>query len=463
MVWFCNALQILAGVRLEPDARKIPFKNPDARISVLWRRRRRVRFPSHETIRQGHRAPTKETPMPDLLSELLKHDDRTMITRRTLLQALGVAAVAAPVSALAQGRCMLTYGTPACNTTPIPPLFEPTGWKTVALDHLTFRVAEYRKEAAFYIALMGWTLRNDDGTQAVLDVGDWGSVVFKQAAAASMDTAAGGGGRGGPVRAVVESFCFVIDPWNAARVEAALRARGLAPVAENDGKGFESFHVKDPDGFALQISNGNGLARDRRTPSNVTLAEPAPFAPTGWKTVWLDHLSFGVTNYKESVSFYSNLLGWKETYDEGSQNELMIGDVGDAILRGGNPLDPDFGKPNARGRRGGAGDDANAAAAAPRGTPARRASIDHISFGISPWDTDGVKSELEKRGLKAQIDTSSRHLGPDGTYVPDEIHTAAFKSYHTTTPNGYNLQISYVTRANRLALPNAVKPKSTGE
>jgi hypothetical protein len=120
----------------------------------------------------------------------------------------------------------------------------------------------------------------------------------------------------------------------------------------------------------------------------------------------------------------------------------MIGDVGDAIIRGGNPLDPDFGKPNARSRRGG--------------------SIDHISFGISPWDTDGVKAELEKRGLKAQIDTSSRHLGPDGTYVPDDIHTAAFKSYHTTTPNGYNLQISYVTHDNRLALPNAVRPKPTG-
>ena len=101
------------------------------------------------------------------------------------------------------------------------------------------------------------------------------------------------------------------------------------------------------------------------------------------------------------------------------------------------------------------------------GGAARRAQagarIDHISFGISPWDTDGVKAELEKRGLRAQIDTSSRHLGPDGTYVPDEIHTAAFKSYHTATPNGFNLQISYVTHDNRLALPNAVRPKPTGD
>ena len=62
-----------------------------------------------------------------------------------------------------------------------------------------------------------------------------------------------------------------------------------------------------------------------------------------------------------------------------------------------------------------------------------------------------MKAELEKRGLRAQIDTSTG----------DEIHVAAFKSYHTATPNGYNLQISYVTRDNRLALPNAVRPKPT--
>ena len=79
---------------------------------------------------------------------------------------------------------------------------------------------------------------------------------------------------------------------------------------------------------------------------------------------------------------------------------------------------------------------------------------------MAPWDTDGVKRELETRGLKATIDTSSRHKGPDGTWVPDEIHTAAFKSYHTDTPNGYNLQISYVTHNNRLALANAVNPKT---
>ncbi len=194
--------------------------------------------------------------MDDVLARLLNDYDRGMIARRRVLQLLGVAAVSAPLSAFAQGRCMTTFGTPACNTDPIAPPFAPTGWSTTSLDHLTFLLADYRKEAAFYVALMGWKLRSDDGKQAVLDIGDWGSVVFKQASADALEAAAEArGGRRGPVHAVVESFCFVIAPWNAKTVEAELRKRGLMPIAENDGKGFESFHVKDPDGFDLQISS----------------------------------------------------------------------------------------------------------------------------------------------------------------------------------------------------------------
>jgi catechol 2,3-dioxygenase-like lactoylglutathione lyase family enzyme len=354
----------------------------------------------------------------------------TIISRRALLQTLGVAVVGTPMSLLAQGRCMRTFGIPACNTDPIPPVFKPTGWKTVALDHLLFHVADHQKEAAFYAAVMGWTLRNDDGKQAVMDVGNWGTVIFRHAPADSFPVPAPGGrGNREPVHAIVKSFCFAIAPWNAKTIEAELKKRGLAATADNDGRGFESFHIVDPDGFDLQICNANGFVKTRKMPGMAKTMQP-PFEPTGWKTVWLDHLSFGVGNYKASTSFYTNLLGWKETYDEGSQNECMMGDVGDIIIRGGNPLAPP-------------------GAAAPRDSR----GIDHISWGIQPWDTDGVKAELEKRGLRAQVDTSTG----------DEIHVAAFKSYHTFTPNGYNLQISYVTQQNRLALPNAVKPKPTAK
>jgi catechol 2,3-dioxygenase-like lactoylglutathione lyase family enzyme len=297
-------------------------------------------------------------------------------------------------------------------TAPIPALFPPTHWRTVALDHLLFEVPDAHREAAFFVALMGWTPRKADDSSVVLDIGKWGTAVFRR----------------GPVqRSVVRSFCFVIEPWNAKTVESELRARGLTPIHEDGPHGFESVRVRDPDGFDLQIANGNGQVRERRSAGPPLSLGAVPFPATGWTTVWLDHLSFTVTNYKESAAFYSGLMGWRPTYDEGSQHELMIGDIGEVIIRGGNPNNP-----------------------AQRSAGARQARVDHISFGISPWDTDGVKADLQKRGLDADVDTST----------VDEIHVAPYKSYHTETPAGYNLQISFVTEKNRLALSNAVKPRA---
>ena len=184
------------------------------------------------------------------------------------------------------------------------------------------------------------------------------------------------------------------------------------------GRDFQSFHVKDPDGFDLQISNGNRKNR-RQGSANGKTSAPAPFEASNWKTVWLDHISFEVSNYKETVAFYTALLGWKPGTDEGSQNQCEIGDVGGIIIRRGN-----------RGNRGGGAGTVPAA---------RGATIGHIAFGITPFDPDQVKAELEKRALTARVDTGGR----------GDIHTASYKSYHTTTPNGFDLQISATTRANR--------------
>ena len=371
--------------------------------------------------------------MSDELTGLFTAFDYGKLSRRQLLQALGIAGAIRPLSAFAQGQCGgARAGTPECDPTPAKLPFEPTGWKTVLLDHFSCQVADYPKEAAYYATLMNWKIRSDDGKQAMLDIGDWGGLAIRggyvapptppapatppPAAAAGGDAAAGGrgGGRGGggpraPRLAVFDGFCWGIEPWNAKAVEAELKKRGLTPVADNQGKDFQSFHVKDPDRFDLQISNGSRRNRRQGAATSKTSA-PAPFEATSWKTVWLDHISFEVSNYKETVAFYTALLGWKPGMDEGSQNQCEIGDVGDIIIR-----------------RGGGGNRGGGAGAPPT---ARRAAMGHISFGIVPF---------EKRGLTARVDTGGR----------GDIHTAPYKSYHTTTPNGYDLQISATTRANR--------------
>ena len=58
--------------------------------------------------------------------------------------------------------------------------------------------------------------------------------------------------------------------------------------------------------------------------------------------------------------------------------------------------------------------------------------MNHISFGIAGFEPDAVKAELEKRGLSAREDTGNT----------GDIHVTKYKSYHTRTPNGYDLQIS---------------------
>lgn len=392
--------------------------------------------------------------MSDVPTTLFQDYDLGRISRRQLLMALGIAVATRPLSVFAQGQCGgARAGTPGCDTTPAKLPFEPTGWKTVLLDHFSMQVADYQKEAAYFAALMNWKIRSDDGKQAVLDIGDWGGLVIRggyqppapaappavppATPPAGGDPAAAGGragGRGGgrgPRMAAVDSFCWGIEPWDAKKVEVQLKKRGLNPIADNDGKDFQSFHVKDADGFDLQISNGN-MKNRRRGPANGKVAAPAPFASTAWKTVWLDHISFETSNYKEQVAFYNALLGWTPTGDEGSQNETHIGNVGGIIIRRG-------GGGGGRGAAAGAAAGAGTTPAAPPPPVVRRAAIGHISFGLAAFDPDAIKAELEKRGLNAREDT-----GATG-----DIHTAKYKSYHTTTPNGFDLQISNVTRETR--------------
>src|SRR5262249_27422635 len=119
------------------------------------------------------------------------------------------------------------------------------------------------------------------------------------------------------------------------------------------------------------------------------------------------------------------LLGWRGTGDEGSQNDTEIApEIGGLLIRGGNASSPTFTMP-----------------------AARSATMDHIAFGISPFNPDAVAAELCKRGLQASVDAGPTPSSPDSE---KDIHTATYKSYHTRTPNNFNLQISdKVTAAKR--------------
>jgi catechol 2,3-dioxygenase-like lactoylglutathione lyase family enzyme len=373
------------------------------------------------------------------IDRLFRDFDRGRISRREMLRALGLAALAVPAASFAQGagrgdstRRVQRGNLLPADTTHAPAPFDATGWKTVWLDHITYQCTDYPKAAAFYTALMGWQVRSDDGKQVVMDIGDnVGGVIMINGyvppppppTPPAGDSAGGGrgsGGRGGggqrraPVMAKITNFAWGIAPWDTNKVEAELKKRGLNPVADHLGSDFKSFHIKDPDGFDIQVTNGTKANR-RKGNASGKLTAPLPFEPTGWKTSWLDHISYGCSDYKRTVAFYEALLSWTPGRFTGAQSQVDIGEVGGAIIRN---------------RAGG------------------MTSIDHISFGIDGFDPDKVEAELMKRGLGRPNGQDPTHLTVD-TGGGGDIHTSKFKSYHTPDAFAWDLQISNITKSNR--------------
>ena len=123
------------------------------------------------------------------------------------------------------------------------------------------------------------------------------------------------------LRATVEGFGFVIEPWNAKTVEAELKKRGMVHGrADNDGKGLKASASRTRTDGTSRSAIGAGLAKARKTgPDGKVVAAGA---------IRGNELENGLARsplvrccdqlQAKRVSYYTNLLGWKESYDEGS-------------------------------------------------------------------------------------------------------------------------------------------------
>ena len=182
--------------------------------------------------------------MEAMIATMIDDFARGRVTRRQLIQALAMMVTATPAAAAAMPQN-------AQAAAPLPQAFEPTRWKTVALDHISFAVSDYRRSAAFYRDLMGWTVRSDNGSsQATLDINGLGEIIIRnrrQPAAAAADRP--------PATGVINHISWGVAPWDTQTVEAELKRRDLNPRPDMVGDDFKSYHVLDPDGWDLQISN----------------------------------------------------------------------------------------------------------------------------------------------------------------------------------------------------------------
>lgn len=183
--------------------------------------------------------------METAIATLLTQFENGTLTRRQLIQSLAMLALAAPAAAQS------AQPAPA----PAAPAAGPAPWKTVRLDHISYAVADYKRSAAFYRDLMGWQIRDDNGTsQATLNINGIGDIIIRNARPPAANPQPSPPGRP-PLTGVINHVSWGVQPWNTEAVEAELKRRGLTPRPDMQGDDFKSFHVLDPDGWDLQISN----------------------------------------------------------------------------------------------------------------------------------------------------------------------------------------------------------------
>jgi len=163
--------------------------------------------------------------MEHIIAKLLHDFEQGFMSRRQLIQSLAMtaAAAAAPSTAAAEGK----------------------GFKAVGVNHISFQVADYAKTRDFYADLLGMKVLKDTGRQCNLTFGDQGSWLLPRNA------------REGSTPPRVDHIAYTIENWDKDAVEAELKRRSLNPRPDTDN----SFHVKDPDGFDVQIS-GKGMTPD---------------------------------------------------------------------------------------------------------------------------------------------------------------------------------------------------------
>src|SRR6266850_2065357 len=183
--------------------------------------------------------------MEHVIESLLTDFERGRMTRRQLIQSLALAAVAAAPAGSAAAQ--------AAKASTIPPPHDPAPWKTVWLDHISYAVSDYRRSTAFYRDLMGWEIKKDNGTnQCSMKIGN---IRQPAANAATAAPAASGAPAPAPITGVINHVSWGVEPWDTEQVKAELERRALKPRPDMVGDNFKSFHVKDPDGWDLQISN----------------------------------------------------------------------------------------------------------------------------------------------------------------------------------------------------------------
>jgi catechol 2,3-dioxygenase-like lactoylglutathione lyase family enzyme len=154
--------------------------------------------------------------MEHVISSLLGRYESGTLTRRELIQ----------------GLAMLTLAGGTVSAADI-------GFAGTTINHVSIQVSDIKRSADFYMRAFGLPKRKAGNPDAVrLGVGPSHLTLRQEKPSGNVD-----------------HFCLGIDKFNRESVIRDLKARGVSP--EPDEKGPQGFHVKDPDGFRVQLGDSS--------------------------------------------------------------------------------------------------------------------------------------------------------------------------------------------------------------
>ncbi len=248
-------------------------------------------------------------------------------------------------------------------------------FKATAVNHLSYCVKHYRETCDWYMDIFGMECVYDDGEQASVVCGNPRREIYIR----QKDKAP-----------FMDHWAISIAAFDAAYVHQALLKWGIEGVSWD---GDFAWHANDNNGFRTQVcaeqgvfpgAGRRGWKIDGKVPSGKKASRPSK---TGWKATAMNHISYGVPDYKRTRDFYIDLFGMRVAFEDGIKCALNFGpDPEDSIYliqRDDGPV------------------------------------IDHIAISIANFDLQETEKVIRKLGLQYSDDGDSAWtlIDPDGYRV----------------------------------------------
>jgi catechol 2,3-dioxygenase-like lactoylglutathione lyase family enzyme len=268
-------------------------------------------------------------------------------------------------------------------------------FRAIAFNHLSYGVADYAATREWYMDIFGMDCLYDDGRQASVGFGRPRREIYIR----KRDEM--------PVPCW-DHWAFSIADFDAEQAHQALVKWGIAGIE----KGGEcSWRARDDNGFVIQVCAESGIhpgavGRNAGEPM-PSGGRPARSSKTGWKATAINHVSYGVPDYRRTRDFYIDLFGMRIAFEDGLKCALNFGaDPEDSLYivqRADGPV------------------------------------IDHIAVSIAGFDLDQTEQTIRRLGLAYSADGDSAWTltDPNGRVVQVCAETgvypgAAYDFFHQT-------------------------------